>query len=361
MDLTKLNKKEVKVLKLRCQENPIHKIATRLGINDSDVYRVQAHAFNKLDVKGEKQERFNNFKEAGGCRELDKVEEKDLVDWEKRKYEIFGGQVETTRFPSVYLGLILVILLIVGAYWLGTRQRFPETDPTSQNGVLTEASSVSPLITTTETSEPTPEISETPLEVVVIPPTSTLDFSTEIPTTTPTPTPIPTLSPILFEDDFNEGLLTEWDVVFGEPLYVQGKLTSSGDLIMFTGDETWTDYSVSVEGVCSVAERFGGSGCLLIVRARDTQNYIAWMFYKYEGWWITVTDGVVTKITNSGYRSVATNPKFLRITVEGNKFTTFINNNLISTIINMDYSSGGVGIKLRTGTSIDNLVIRRLP
>jgi hypothetical protein len=366
MNFTKLNEDQAWVLYLRCQGNNMNQVAKKRNISESTAYAFQAKALEVLGIDGFK------FLREDGCKEFEKLSNEDLENWEKRKYEIFGGKPETPttattateKRPPRYLLYLVIPLLILGAYWIGTRQKTLATpEPQLITQIVVVSATPEPPTSSPKTPESTPGFTETPIDIVAIPPTLPVDTPTVKPTDIPTlaPTPAPTISPVLFKDDFDEGLLPEWNVLLGESLYVNGKLTTDSDLIMFTGDETWTDYSVTFEGHCSYGESVNGSGCYIGVRVLDTNNFIGYLFWRYEGVWFTVVDGIVEKVTGSSYRSVYYNPNHYRITVEGNVFSVYINGNLKGTVINTDYPSGGIGIKLRTKTSIDNLVITRLP
>jgi len=220
MEFQKLTKQEVQILIWRCQgEKPQVIAKDKLNIGTTPYYNLQYNILEKLDVDGEGREKFDNFKSMGGCDELlQKVKQEDIDDWERRKYEIFGGQPEspelispttstpttsttskegsktpptTRKYSPVYLLIFLIPVLVIAGIFIGRwLNSSPPPQVVTELVVITntpeptkppEPTSTVSLQTEEPTSAPTAAFTPTSMDIVVIPPSLTPFIPTEIP------------------------------------------------------------------------------------------------------------------------------------------------------------------------------------
>ncbi len=163
---------------------------------------------------------------------------------------------------------------------------------------------------------------------------------------------------ILFEDNFNQGLSNGWSIASGNPLFINGELTSDQNTWLIVGDNSWTDYMVQFSAQtakCWYYDNWNAFG----VRAQDTGNMIAFKWASCEseldivknGNWLTVPNSHVSK---GDYGNV---PITITITVQGGQFTFDINGERVSSLFNSDFSLGGIALRVGAQTQIDNFKV----
>uniref|UniRef100_A0A7V3NTL9 Uncharacterized protein n=1 Tax=candidate division WOR-3 bacterium TaxID=2052148 RepID=A0A7V3NTL9_UNCW3 len=115
----------------------------------------------------------------------------------------------------------------------------PTNVPTNPPLTITNIPAIAP-IPTTKTTIPTniPSPSQPPTEI----PTPS-----ETPTSLPTMTPTPSLA-LPFLDNFDNGLRPEWQVVKGEPMFINGRVgRTSGELRLSLGDTALSNYTLEFD------------------------------------------------------------------------------------------------------------------
>ena len=258
------------------------------------------------------------------------------------------------RLLVLVVGVVLGICLGAGGVYFVMH---------SLNGPIPLISQPTPTVSTSTLSIPTAVPSDTSLPSptqgipaqtpVVIVITATPAPATEVPSLTPLPQPT-----TLFADNFDQGLSKSWSVVSGNPVVVNGQLTSDQDTWLRIGDNSWTDYTVQLDVVAADCW-FSWSWSAIAVRVKDKDNLIAFKFASCESEWDIVKNGNWTPVPNShGQGTSANTPSTtITVTVQGGQFAVDINGTRVSSFFNSDYMQGGIAIKVGPKTQIDNLKI----
>lgn len=211
---------------------------------------------------------------------------------------------------------------------------------------------------TAEALEVTREVTVEVTREVTVVVTSTL------PPSGPVPSPIETsVAGLLFQDDFEDGLDAAWEVVGGDSAVVSGRLTTGDNLTAFVAGPSWTNYKVQFG-----SERGGYSfiNSAVFVRVRDIDNLVAFRW----GWgiqgrggsagasWFVRRNGVWEELPNS-YKAIGRldSNRTILIKVQDNKFTAYIDGELIGSFITDEFPAGGVGIELAEEYLIDDFQV----
>jgi DNA-binding CsgD family transcriptional regulator len=200
---------------------------------------------------------------------------------------------------------------------------------------------------------PTMEIpTQTPIviqEVIIV--TATPPPVTEVPTLTPVPQPI-----TFFSDNFDQGLSGSWSILSGNPVVVNGQLTTDEDTWIRIGDDSWTDYTIQMETV--------GGGCwfsnswnTIAVRVQDMDNFIGYKWANCEDEWDIVKNGNWSKVPNSHGEHATYGKIRITLTAEGGQFSVDINGERVSSFFNSDFMQGGIALRVGAKTQIDNFKI----
>lgn len=207
-----------------------------------------------------------------------------------------------------------------------------------------------PVPTDTPPPTETPGPTETPA-----PPTETPTPTTVPPTVTPTP------DPRLFFDDFEAGVKPEWGMS-GNFATVNGQLVIDRSLEGFVGDESWTNYAVTLNNVS-----FKQHGWELRLRIQDQNNYMVLKFWGTNppSWeWSRVINGEQQKIPGANYnfdRRLKRN-SLIKVEAEGSAYRIFINDQEVIYFTDNTFDRGGIGL-IVTGAPINmgSVEVKRLP
>ena len=172
---------------------------------------------------------------------------------------------------------------------------------------------------------------------------------------------------VLVDENFNNGLSDQWQILYGEPILSNGKLTASSDLWLAIGDPAWRNVQIDMQILLEI----GGSTAAeapaqIIPRFTDRNNFIsfranqccnvnaAWLELKNGTEWSLVEGTLGPGIP--GYEW-----QHLTIKVEGDKYTALINNRIHSYTVNNKYPFGALCLWLGKAISIDDLKVVALP
>jgi Flp pilus assembly pilin Flp len=178
---------------------------------------------------------------------------------------------------------------------------------------------------------------------------------------------------LLLTDNFDD--LDGWSFVQGNGWENQdGQLcvTQGGEHRGFTGDETWADYAVTVDQ----SELAQGDGYGVYFRASNEPNINAYVFQYdpgYRGGPYPNGAFLIRTVVNGGERSpiaVAAAPtdfewnnvrRSIRIDVQGNTYTVFIDGTQVLQAQDDTYSEGRVGLRTWDGSRacFDDLSVQR--
>jgi hypothetical protein len=132
-----------------------------------------------------------------------------------------------------------------------------------------------------------PEKPEQPMAQAVSPadnqpePTNTIQPS---PTMTEPPAATANLPPkpaVLFEDNFDAGLSPDWEVISGNPIIVNGMLTTAQDTWLLVGDPEWINYSLEFRTDSKNGFFWEGYNAVGI-HVLDIDNMYAYKWAEYE-------------------------------------------------------------------------------
>ncbi len=126
-------------------------------------------------------------------------------------------------------------------------------------------------------------------------PTETVIVPTETPALAPTTPPKPAM---LFEDDFEKGLSDSWETVLGNPIIVNGMLSTDQDTWLLVGDPSWTNYSVEFNTEQPAAWNKQEAN-VIGVRADGIDNMYAFSWATYVGAGYVYENGERNQIPNS--------------------------------------------------------------
>ncbi len=215
-------------------------------------------------------------------------------------------------------------------------------------GVPTDQSTETASADTTEA--PTAIVSPT-TELVVV---NTLPPEQQ-PTQTNAPA-TPTGPTVLFQDNFDTGLSEYWEVLSGSPVVVNGRLTANEPTWLAIGDPSWDDYIIEFDADAAGCW-FGSNVDTVAVRFIDINNMIAWRWEDCESYWYIVDSGKDNQVPKSGsgtgYGMIG-----LRIIVDGDKFSAFQGDKLLSSFFDRRFPKGRVALKVNKNTLIDNFIIK---
>ena len=224
-------------------------------------------------------------------------------------------------------GLIAILLLLVigGWYLLGFGR--PAGAPIDQEGAI-----------------------NTPL----------MEFPEAIPDPEVPGTPTPS-----FLDDFEDGLDPVWTVHYGDPLIVNGRLTSNVGAGIAAGDSSWRNYRVdfnvdATQTDCTFAE----SSNSIAVRAADFDHAYWFVFTSCEAGWSLFPGGVLRGDVNmfpDTRVSSANEAKHITIKVEDTEMSVYEDGLLLSSIDDPSFEAGGVFLQLEAQTFYDNFEVTLLP
>jgi len=189
--------------------------------------------------------------------------------------------------------------------------------------------------------------------IIQIQPTETVFIPTESPTTAPTAPPKPA---ILFEDNFDAGLSEAWEVISGNPIVVNGMLSSDQDTWLVVGDPSWTNYSVEFKANSKYIYYFWGAN-IVAVRLVNIENMYAYEWVDSESRWHIVENGSWNKVPQSGFRPGYDDFLEFKITVIDNLITIYVDGLKKASFFDDRFSQGRVGLKITEETLIDDFIV----
>ena len=174
-------------------------------------------------------------------------------------------------------------------------------------------------------------------------------------TSQPTAPPQPK---ILFSDNFDAGLSSGWQVAYGNPIIVNGVLSTDQDTLLIVGDTSWRDYAVEFDADAGDCWLSAGENWVS-VRTVDTDNNYAYKWEDCESYWYVVKNGSWNEIPKSEFSPGYDTLRF-KVQVEGGNMSVYVDGTLMSSFFDNGYSQGRVILKISENTTIDNFVIKEL-
>jgi hypothetical protein len=182
------------------------------------------------------------------------------------------------------------------------------------------------------------------------------------PTNTPVRATAAETEGILFQDDFNLGLKSEWQPVVGEWRMANGKLTGKGERFdwayIVAGDPTWSNYAVELDTDHSSDS---WQAIAVLVRVQDLGNLVTYILEidgTGTGWYVT-RDGERDRMTRES--SPDGTKHQVRVEARGNLYVAYVDGQKASSASDPTFSSGriGVGIRCRSDTcnTVDNIKV----
>lgn len=269
---------------------------------------------------------------------------------------IGNGNQKRSPWPMILTIAVFAIMAGIIGYLLGTRNK-------PQQIVIVITATTDPFQIMTQTAlaiVPAIEPTAIPTSTLTATPTSTL-----APTNTPYPTSIPI--PVLFEDDFSNGLSPNWTVLSGEPLIVNHSLTASTPTWLMIGDSSWKNYEITLKAQNNECWMYDGNGgdtlkAAIGVRATDSNNMVAYEWANCEQNMAFVTNGSWNIIPNAIINDYDSNVvRDIKITVQDNQITVVVDNVERSSIVNTKSTSGGVILIIPGKAIITDFKVIALP
>lgn len=232
----------------------------------------------------------------------------------------------TTNLPLVGGSIAILLLLVIGGWYLFGLRRPAGTSVDLEGAINT----------------PPMEIPE------VIP-------ENEAPGT-PTPS---------FLDDFDDGLDPVWTIHYGDPLIVNGRLTSNVGAGIAAGDSSWRNYRVDFQvDATQIDCTFTESSNSIGVRAADFDHAYWFVFTSCEAGWSLFPGGVLrgdVSMFPDTRVSTANEAKHITIKVEDTEMSVYDNGLLLSSIEDSSFETGGIFLQLEAQTFYDNFQVTLLP
>ena len=147
----------------------------------------------------------------------------------------------------------------------------------------------------------------------------------------------------------------------GDATLSQGVLVASSQSMLHLGDSTWTDYEVSFDLAPDSCDINSDRNDAIGVRAQDRDNMVLFVVTGCESEWQLVEGGIKTSVPNTKVRTGIGASFHVTVVVQGNKFSAYVQSNLLSTFINDSHPQGYVYVRLWPNSQWDDLRIRSLP
>jgi hypothetical protein len=197
---------------------------------------------------------------------------------------------------------------------------------------------------------------------------------TEPPSPTPTDihTPTPTTQPDerISHSDFEDGTSSEWYDAAGKNWDVRDGeycASSGGEHRSFTGDESWTDYTVELQANLSQGNGYG-----IYFRATDPDRVNAYCFQYNPGHGHGAF--LFRKVVNGHEKSPSvvawankdynwhTGPRDIRLEVVGSTYTAYVDGVQVAQLEDSSYMHGAVGLRTwdSSDACFDNVNVTRI-
>ena len=178
----------------------------------------------------------------------------------------------------------------------------------------------------------------------------------QLPDEEPTKTP----DNLLFFDDFETGISSEWEISGENFVSSNGQLVSYNYLEASVGDHNWTNYSIEIKNFY-VGEAHGGR---VLVHRQNRENYLALRCtYKDSSGcskfhWVKVVDGQEIAIPETVFRHEK--GFTLKIELDGNTYKTMVNGEQVVRFIDSTFSHGGIGLIYKEVFMADSIEVTTL-
>ncbi len=177
----------------------------------------------------------------------------------------------------------------------------------------------------------------------------------ESPTLASTSPPKPA---ILFEDDFETGFSDSWEIVSGNPIVVNGTLSTDRDTWLMVGDPSWVNYSVEfTTGISEgwTSRYFNALG----VRADTVDNMYVFRWAAYDSECFILENGDWNVVPQTNITPIYADRNF-RFTIKDNLFTVYINGEKVTSFYDTRYVNGRIALKLFENNVIDDFKVREI-
>jgi hypothetical protein len=173
---------------------------------------------------------------------------------------------------------------------------------------------------------------------------------TSLPGHTPADTPTDILSPEeLFSDDFTRRMKPDWTELSGDWRIVDNRLQpiSDGEAVIVVTDNTWGDYAVEV----GFRRDQRWLAVFVLLRIQDKNNMMAFGVDSAGpsphdtdyAWWL-MKEGQWTKLVLATECNLIEG--HVRVEAEGELYTCYIDGELVSSINDPTFATGGVGLRV---------------
>lgn len=168
----------------------------------------------------------------------------------------------------------------------------------------------------------------------------------------------------LFEDDFNN--LNQWTIASGKWTIKDGKLCGSGDGRIYAKVPDATDYVITLNG----AKLDSGNGYGLYFRATNFAKVNGYNFQYDPGAsgflfreWYQGNEFAATSFVKKTNYDFYSQPHDIKVVVQGNTFTTYVDNVKVHQVTDPTYTEGGIGLRTWDSTSacFDSVQVNPLP
>jgi hypothetical protein len=276
-----------------------------------------------------------------------KINDGEIIPFESTVIDIdiddTGHFPERRKINPLMIGFVVIALLSILFTGYSLFNRFFGTPPASEP-------QISAVATQEKQAQPTAE----PVAAQVIP-IDTQSVPTE--TSAPVPTPLPKPA-ILFEDDFEQGLSDSWEVISGNPVVVNGMLSSDRDTWILVGDPNWTNYSVEFDAD-TYSNWYSWGYNVFGIRVQDIDKMYAYKWTTEQTEWYVVENGDWDAMPQSDQR-VGTGMKNFRMVANGDSITMYIDGVNVYSFYSDKYPQGRVGFLIGAETIIDNFKIKEI-
>ena len=186
------------------------------------------------------------------------------------------------------------------------------------------------------------------------------------PTRIPVPTPTPTQNPILFADDFKNGIKPAWKQTQGEWIAVNGALkvlNSDSDFGQIeVVDPSWNDYSIDFDTEAYGHNYINGYDSYLILYVGADKDNAVFFRLQWNGVGCGVRkQGKDTDVSNNGG---VTSGYHVHLVVSGQSYELSTANNASCTLSYPGLNQGGIRIRVKNGSTgwplIKNFTVRRI-
>ena len=287
--------------------------------------------FEKIEIKDDIKSPFEKPKEPID----EKKDGKQMNKTDKSKKERFRSLKTIWR-------VISIAAIIFSGYMI--YDHFFGTPPTQPAPSVEEPGVEKEEVTITEPEEIP---GDDPTESVIEPAESPIPESTA-----------PLIPAVLFEDDFDSGLSDAWEIVSGNPIVVNGTLSTDQDTWLLVGDPTWTNYSVEFQGE-SGKDHFYDGADIVALRVFDMDNLYAYKWVFVEREWYVVENGEWNIVPQTYFLEQREVSNF-RFEVKGDSIKVYIDGIIESSFFDDKFAQGRIGLFISKDTVIDDFKVREV-